>query len=308
MSVRVAFATFLSLLSCCVAAFEVTPILLRSNIYFVKGETALGSSSNRNYVSNSAFVITQDSVVVIDALGSPNVAQALIRAIKAITDKPISHVFVTHYHADHVYGLQEFKKVGAKILAHKASSEYLFSETARLRLESSRQDMWPWINENTQLIHPDVTIESLIDLTIGGVNFRLMPAGPAHTLEDIVISIPAQGIFFTGDLVFNGRIPFVGQADSRHWIASLESLATQMPQLIAPGHGPSTENSLEAILFTKNYLKFLRDAMAPAARDLDPFDEAYAKTDWSAYKGLPLFEAANRMNAYNTYLLLEREN
>ena len=46
--------------------------------------------------------------------------------------------------------------------------------------------------------------------------------------------------------------------------------------------------------------------MGEAARNLEPFDEAYARADWSRFEHLPLFSAANRMNAYNTYLLMEQ--
>ncbi|RQO35413.1 MBL fold metallo-hydrolase, partial [Variovorax sp. KBW07] len=58
---------------------------------------------------------------------------------------------------------------------------------------------------------------------------------------------------------------------------------------------------------TRDYLVFLRAAMKKAATDMTPFDEAYAATDWSRFESLPLFKAANRMNAYNTYLLMEQE-
>ena len=54
-------------------------------------------------------------------------------------------------------------------------------------------------------------------------------------------------------------------------------------------------------------LAFLREAMGAAARDMEPFDEAYARIDWSRFEHLPLFRAANRMNAYNTYLLMEQQ-
>ena len=52
---------------------------------------------------------------------------------------------------------------------------------------------------------------------------------------------------------------------------------------------------------------FLRKTMGEAAANLEPFDEAYARTDWSRWEALPLFKAANRMNAYNTYLLMEQQ-
>jgi hypothetical protein len=59
---------------------------------------------------------------------------------------------------------------------------------------------------------------------------------------------------------------------------------------------------------TRDYLVHLRQVMGRAARNLEPFDEAYRAADWSRYESLPLFRAANRMNAYNTYLLMERES
>jgi hypothetical protein len=39
-----------------------------------------------------------------------------------------------------------------------------------------------------------------------------------------------------------------------------------------------------------------------------PFDEAYQQTQWDRYRKMPAFDAANRVNAYGTYLLMERES
>jgi hypothetical protein len=61
------------------------------------------------------------------------------------------------------------------------------------------------------------------------------------------------------------------------------------------------------IALTRDYLVYLRESMGRAVRDLEPFENAYAKTDWSRFKSLPAFEAANRINAYGTYLPLEEE-
>ena len=44
-----------------------------------------------------------------------------------------------------------------------------------------------------------------------------------------------------------------------------------------------------------------------AAREMLPFDEAYRQADWSRFEGVALFREVNRMNAYNTYLLMEQE-
>ena len=106
-------------------------------------------------------------------------------------------------------------------------------------------------------------------------------------------------------MVFRGRIPFVGQSDSRQWIESLSRLIEFKPKIVVPGHGAVSTEPTADMELTRDYLAYLRKAMGDAARDLEPFDEAYAKADWSRFERMPLFRAVNRMNAYNTYLLMD---
>lgn len=277
------------------------------NIYYVEGLSELGSSANQNFISNAGFVVTPAGVVVIDALGSPELARRLIAQIRKVTDKPLNTVIVTHYHADHVYGLQVFKDAGARIVAHTASGEYLNSETARLRLEASRQDLFPWVDENTKLVPPDAPINGVQKLVVGGVDFEIIPVGPSHTPDDLVVWLPQSRVLFAGDLVFRNRIPFVGQADSRQWIESLNTLLKFPAKVLVPGHGPASTNPKQDMTLTRDYLVYLRQTMGKGAADLVPFDEVYKSTDWRRFEKVPLFQAANRMNAYNTYLQMEHE-
>ncbi len=277
-------------------------------VWFVQGEAAMGSALNRNFISNAAFVVTGEGVVVIDALGSPALAQELITEIGRVTPQPIRHVIVTHYHADHIYGLQAFKAVGANIVAHQAGRDYLGSDTARLRLLASQQELFPWIDGATHVLPADRWLsEPQTVLRVGAFDFQIHHAGPAHTAEDLVVFVPQRGVLFAGDLVFRGRIPYVGQADSQQWIASLTRLIDFKAQLVVAGHGPVSSEPQADLRLTRDYLVHLRQSMGAAARDLEPFDEAYAKTDWSRFERMPLFAAVNRMNAYNTYLLMEQQ-
>jgi len=275
--------------------------------WYVEGVSALGSPANQNFISNAAFVVTPAGVVVIDALGSPALAQRLVAQIAKITPQPITHVIVTHYHADHVYGLQTFRALGARLVAHRAALAYLNSETARLRLQVSREELAPWVNANTRLVDADEWLDGPQVLTVGGVRFEIKPVGPAHTPEDLVVYLPGEKVLFAGDLVFRSRIPYVGQADSRHWITALDSLLTFNTQVIVPGHGALSSEARKDMQLTRDYLTYLRATMGQAAKNLEPFEDAYKSTDWSQFEHLPLFRVANRMNAFNTYLLLEHE-
>ena len=285
----------------------IQPVEVAPGVWMVQGASALGSSANRNFISNAAFVVTPVGVLVVDALGSPVLARELVAAIARITPQPITQVVLTHYHADHIYGLQVFKALGATITAHEAGRAYLFSDTAQQRLKSSREELAPWVDDHTQLVPADRWINGPQRFTMGGVDVLLQPAGPAHTPEDLVVWLPQQGVLIAGDLVFRGRVPFVGQADSRRWVEALDRLIAFKPKVIVPGHGPASTSAESDLLLTRDYLQHLRQAMGEAARNMEPFEEAYAKADWSRFEHLPLFKAANRINAYNTYLLMEQD-
>lgn len=275
--------------------------------YYVQGLTQLGSTKNQNFISNAGFVITPAGVVVVDALGSPRLAERLTQAIRQLTDKPVTHVILTHYHADHIYGLQHFKQKGAQVIAHVAAKEYMQSETAQLRLEASRTDLAPWIDAHTRLVAADTWIEGTTTLRVGGVVFELDRVGPSHTPEDITVYVPSEKLLFAGDLFFNGRLPFVGRANSSQWIRSLDRLLAYDTRTVVPGHGPASTDPKKDIGTTRDYLKHLRETMGKAVEDFVPFDEAYARTDWSTFEAMPMFGSANRMNAFNTYLLIEEE-
>lgn len=281
------------------------PQRLSPHVWMFEGLSAAGSRENRNNISNAGLIETADSLVLVDALGSPALARELLQVIKTLSPKPLSHVILSHYHADHIYGLQEFKKAGARIIAHQAAREYLNSETAAQRLQASIAE--GLVEPGTTLVAADQWVDRETRLNLGGLEIQLIPVGPAHTPEDLSVWLPADKLLFAGDLVFRGRIPFVGQADSRRWVASLDRLLTRPAAIIVPGHGPASTEALQDLLLTRDYLAYLRATMGRAAREMTPFDEVYAATDWSRYEALPLFKLANRMNAYNTYLLMEQE-
>lgn len=283
------------------------PVQVAPQTWMVQGESALGSAANRNFISNAAFVVTPEGVLVVDALGSPALGEELIQAIRKITPAPIKYVVLTHYHADHIYGLQTLKATGAQVLAQRDGQIYLHSETAALRLKASREELFPWIDEKTELVPADRWLAGPLNLRMGGLDFQLQPVGPAHTPEDLVVYVPQLKLLLAGDIVFRGRVPFVGQADSGRWIGALDKLLAFDTQVIVPGHGPVSSTAREDLQMTRDYLAFLRQSMGEAARNLEPFEEAYARTDWSRFAKLPLFGAANRINAYNTYLLMEQE-
>lgn len=284
-----------------------TPVKVSEHGWFFQGEAGMASASNRGFMSNAGFVVTRDGVVVFDALGTPVLGRAMVDAIRKVTPLPIRRVIVSHYHADHVYGLQPFKAAGAEVWAHRRGEQYFTSGGAEERLAQRRRDLFPWVDEKTQVIRPDVWLEGDTDFRLGGLTFRILYAEGAHSPEDVMLFVVEDRLLFAGDLLFAGRVPFVGNADSRGWLRAMDKMIAVKPTVVVPGHGGVSRDVERDLVLTRDYLAFLRDAMGKAVAELEPFDEAYAKVDWSRFRGLPAFEQANRINAYGTYLLMEQE-
>jgi glyoxylase-like metal-dependent hydrolase (beta-lactamase superfamily II) len=283
------------------------PIRVAPGIYYVQGKAGTASAANEGFNSNAGFVVTTDGVVAIDALGTPALGEALIRAIATVTPKPVKRLILTHYHADHFYGAIAFKRAGAQIWAHRAAQAYLESGEPERRREQRARELFPWVDERMPIVRPDRWLDEATPFTFGGVAFEVRHAGPAHSPEDLIVVLPREGVVFAGDILFAGRIPFVGDADSRQWLARIEQLAALKPRYIVTGHGPISTDPARDLALTRDYLVYLRAAMGKAVEDFVPFEQAYAATDWSRFATVPVFEAANRVNAYGTYLLMERE-
>ena len=284
-----------------------TPQRVSEHVWFFQGAAGVASAANKGFMSNAGFVVTNDGVVAFDALGTAALGRAMVAAIGTVTPTPIRRVVVSHYHADHIYGLQALKAAGAEIWAQRKAEIYLASDVATSRLAQRRAELYPWVDENTRLVAPDVWVDGNTDFRLGGITFRLIYSGGAHSPEDTLMFVVEDRVLFSGDLLFAGRVPFVGNADSRGWLAAMSKMIAVEPLVVIPGHGPPSTDVARDLATTRDYLAYLREQMGRAVKDFVPFDDAYARTDWSRFASLPAFAEANRINAYGTYLRMEQE-
>ncbi len=282
-------------------------------IYYSIGNPGVPGSANEGNTSNAGYVITDSGVIVFDALGTPSLGFALLNDIRKHTDKPILFVVVSHYHADHIYGLQAFKDHSpAEIIAQERATEYkeneeTADERASQRLDQRRGALFPWVDKDTRVVPPDITFDKRASLSLGGKRFSLLSAGPAHSGSDIMMMVQPDGVLFAGDIVQNGRIPFMNgdDVDTGQWLKALDEVLALEPTFIIPGHGKPSAAAKEAIAFTHDYIAYVREAMGKAVENWTDFDTAYAATDWSKYKNFPAFDNNNRGNAYRIYIELE---
>ncbi len=278
-----------------------------AHVYYVEGSAGI-ATDNEGFISNAGFVVTKEGVVVFDALGTPSLADKLVQKIREITPQPIKKVIVSHYHADHIYGLQVFEALGAEIIAPYGAQKYIQSDVAKERLEERQFSLDPWVNEQTHLVLPDTSISSSSEFMLGGLTFTMNFMGKAHSDGDLTLLVEPDKVLFSGDIIFRGRIPFVGSADSKKWLQTLTRLETNGLSALVPGHGPASTDPKNTISLTRRYLAYLRETMGNAVDEFTPFDEAYAGVDWSEFENLPAFKEGNRINAYQVYLSMEAES
>lgn len=283
-----------------------------AHTYYFRGAAGMASKQNHGFMSNAGFVVTPAGVVVFDALATPALGNEMRKAIRAVTPQPIRTIIVSHYHADHFYGLQALAADGAAIWAHHRARATLESDFTRERLEERRVSLAPWVDRNTKLVPAtrwlDFQAGGVVKFELGGVRFSVIDAGGAHSPEDLMLFVENDRVLFAGDLFFTGRLPFVGNADSKAWLRALERIDANRPLVVIPGHGAASKDPRADAGLTRAYLTFLREQMGKAVADMIDFDTAYQATDWSAYSAYPAFAEANRLNAYGTYLLMERES
>ena len=288
-------------------------------VYYVIGLSGVPDSENEGHTSNAGFVITDEGVVVFDALGTPAHGYRLLQEIRKLTDQPVKYVVVSHYHADHIYGLQAFKDhaEGVQVIAQQQTLGYLGGnratqgEAAERRLEQRRQALFPWVDENTYLVSPDITFERDYSFELGGYEFRLQHLGPAHAPGDVIMLIPGLRTLFSGDVIYRGRLPFLDspETDTKRWLDGLQSLTRiePSPEIVIPGHGDAETDVAKAIGLTHDYIAYVREQMAGAVQDFVEFETAYEQADWSRYEDMPAFEASNKGNAFRIYLELEQD-
>lgn len=278
------------------------------HVYFVQGQAGV-ATDNEGFISNAAAIISDTEITLFDTLGSPSLAEQFLSLIREVSDKPIKTVIVSHYHADHIYGLQVFADLGAKIIAPLGAIEYLKSTTAQQRLEERRFSLEPWVNDDTRLVYADQWLNQSIELQQDDLKLTINLLGKAHSDADLTLYVEPDGVLLSGDVIFEGRVPFLGDSDSKAWLETLDRMLQHSDGLTAliPGHGGLARDPKQAVMLTRDYLAYVREQMAAGVAEFQGFDETYSQADWSRFETLPAFDLANRINAYQVFLALEQE-
>jgi cyclase len=248
---------------------------------------------------NVGFVVTDRGVAVVDDQYR-EMAPGILDEIKKITDKPVRYLINTHYHADHTGGNPVFQSI-AEIVAHDAVRVRLLEfpmtvqktfparvQSLEAEIEAIKDPADPYrdaLTKNVGLMKfmldtfkdfkpetaapPVVTYDSRATLWLGDEPVMLIHIAPGHTDGDSMVWFPKQKVLHTGDLMFNGMMPFIdvdGGGSGLGYIKNLDWVLQNIPAdtQVIPGHGPVTD--MAGLRHFRDFLKDVNVAVEKAVK------------------------------------------
>lgn len=230
----------------------------------------------------SMFLTTGEGVIVVDA--PPSIGDKLLKAIKEVTDEPVTHVVYSHAHADHIGAAGLFPK----------NATYIAHIETRHRLErmndQDRQFPYGMFVGGKPVPLPSVTFEDSYTLHVGNQTLLLEYKGDDHEPGNIYVYAPKQKVLLKIDIVFPGWTPFKGLAVAEDTVGYLKAhdviLSYDFDKLVS-GHWDklATRQDVEV---QKQYLQDIQTNAGKALQNVDFY--AIAKKVGFSNKAL-LFES-----------------
>jgi len=215
---------------------------------------------------NSGVIIGDDSVMIIEAQATPRLANKVIDCVRSVTDKPISHVVLTHYHAVRVLGASAF-----------GADQIIMGDKARAMVVERGQEDWdsefqrfPRLFEGFEsipgLTYPTTTFSEDMTVYLGNRRIDLMHLGRAHTAGDIVIHVPDENVMFTGDIVEDHSACYCGDGHFSDWGDTLDAISSFDVDAIAPGRGGALIGKEAVARAIESTRDFVESTYRPAAK------------------------------------------
>ncbi|MCO6382093.1 quinoprotein relay system zinc metallohydrolase 2 [Oceanicola sp. 502str15] len=263
------------------------------------GAVAEPDGVNRGDVSNVVFVVGREAVAVIDSGGARWVGEATWRALREVTDLPVSHVVLTHMHPDHLFGAGVF--AGAEVVGHAGLARALAD-----RAENYEESFAGLIGAGfvgSSVPEVTVPVDAAMEIDLGHVLLEVRAWPRAHTGTDLTVRL--GDVVIAGDLVFDRHTPAL-DGSVLGWLEVLDALEGQGARVV-PGHGGPVLAMGAALAPMRRYLEVLRDDTRAAVAAGERLGEAVEHIAQGEAAHWALFDAYNKRNATVAFTELEWE-
>jgi cyclase len=212
---------------------------------------------------NSVAIFSREGVLVFDSNGTPAAAEAVLAEIRKMTDQPVRYLVNSHWHWDHWYGSEVYRKAfpGLQIIAHEKTRAMMMGpaldfnrpgiETQLPAYIASLEKRPPapelkqriemarfFLDQKAHVEHtfPNLTYSTELDIHLGDREIQVLHYDRAVTPGDSFLYLPKEKIVVTGDLLVN-PISFALSCYPTGWLRTLERIDALDADILVPGHG-----------------------------------------------------------------------
>jgi glyoxylase-like metal-dependent hydrolase (beta-lactamase superfamily II) len=218
--------------------------------------------------SDYYFIVSANrrELISIDAGTRPDAAREAHEALRARLPAlpPLTTVFVTHAHWDHVGGQRYFRSLNPapRFIGRDNYADELAHDALADRATLKRFFGQGFRLDDVLAYKPDVAIDRPTELTIGGTRFSLQPTRGGETDDALLIHMPEHGVLFVGDILmpYVGA-PFIEEGSVDGLLAGIDHVNGLKPRVLLHGHEPLTRflDSTDMLADLRVQLGWLRD-------------------------------------------------
>jgi glyoxylase-like metal-dependent hydrolase (beta-lactamase superfamily II) len=219
------------------------------------------------------FIVSDDGkeLISIDAGARSDSARQAYEALKQRVPNlpPLTTVFVTHAHWDHVGGAHFFRTLSPNVKFY-GRGNYAAEQSRETGAPNTYETRFFGQGYDGKTMHeykPDVAVNATTELRVGGTRFELIPASGGETEDAMMIYMPDERAMFVGDIVmpYIGA-PFVEEGNLDGMFQAVDLIAQKNPKFLLHGHEALTRtfDSPALLLQVRAQLAWLRDRVVEA--------------------------------------------
>jgi glyoxylase-like metal-dependent hydrolase (beta-lactamase superfamily II) len=131
-------------------------------------------------------------------------------------------------------------KLEAELLSGKDKDGKALDAAARKALDTKIARRKAELVELASLVvvPPDFLFDREITLSLGKRRVQLHDWGKANSPHDVTLYLPDEKILFTGDILVQSPLPYLGASWPLPWIEVLRQIEAVPVAVLVPGHGP----------------------------------------------------------------------